>query len=76
MRGMKVAGMITMAIHKHSNYINHCVGCVTNGEFNSLRCKGSGRPLSVLQVRSDVRALYSKKSVLSMWQMLTPKGTT
>ena len=49
-------------------------GFVSDGEFNYLRMKGYTRPLSVLQVRSDVRKKYSKLSSKKLLAMLTPKS--
>ena len=49
------------------------IGCVTNGEFNSLRCRGYERPLSILQIKADVRKQFSKLSLKSMLPMITPK---
>ena len=39
-----------------------------------LRAKGYTRPLSVLQVRSNVRNMYSRMSLRKMLGMITPKG--
>ena len=41
-------------------YIFSITGFVGDGEFNFLRAKGYTRPLSVLQVHSNVQNLYSK----------------
>ena len=54
------------------NNIIHA-GFVSNGEFNYLRRKGYTRPLSVLQIRNDVRVKYSKLSQKTLLAMLTPK---
>ena len=61
--GMEVAGMCTQS---HLNMINTIsyVGQCTNGEWNSLRCKGNTRPLSVLQIRADSRRKYANMSQL------------
>ena len=72
-RGMKVAGNFYILIVILVLTLNFLIGCVTNGEFNSLRCRGSGRPLSVLQIRADVRNEYSKRSKKAMLKMITPK---
>lgn len=32
------------------------VGCVTDGEFNSIRTMGSGRPISIIQLIMDSKA--------------------
>ena len=51
-----------------------CVaGFTSDGEFNYLRNKGYTRPLSVLQIRSNVRHRYSKISFRNLLAMLTPK---
>lgn len=49
------------------------LGFTTNGEWNSLRTKGNTRPLSVLQIRSDVRAKYAKLKAKKLIRMLSPK---
>jgi len=56
--------------------LNHflSLGFVSDGEFNYLRLKGYTRPLSVLQIRSDVRRKYSKLSSKKLSAMLTPKS--
>lgn len=47
---------------------------MSNGEFNYLRrAKGYTRPLSVLQIRAQVRQKYSRMSQRVMLAMLTPK---
>ena len=51
--------------------VNQYIWFVTNGEWNSLRTKGNTRPLSVLQVRQDVRAKYSRMSRRKMTAMLS-----
>lgn len=52
------------------------IGFATNGEWNSLRTKGNTRPISVLQIRSNVRAKYSRMNLKKLIGMLTPKGIT
>ena len=42
--------------------------------FSFLCAKGYTRPLSVLQIRSKVRNIYSKMSVRKMLTLITPKG--
>jgi len=51
------------------------VGFVTDGEWNSLRTKGNMRPLSVLQIRADVRAKYSRMGFKKLSEMLMPYCT-
>ena len=67
-----------MYMHVHTMVINchyySTSGFVCNGEFNYLRAKGYTRPLSVLQIRAEVRAKYSKMSQRMMKAMLTPKS--
>lgn len=55
-------------------YNNYYIGLTTNGEWNSLRLQGDTRPLSIIQIRSDVRAKYSRLGYKTMINMLTPKG--
>ena len=71
--GMEVAGMCTQS---HLNMINTIsyVGQCTNGEWNSLRCKGNTTPLSVLQIRADSRRKYANMSQLTLIKILTPIG--
>lgn len=47
-------------------------GFVTNGEWNSLRAKGLERPVSIFEVRAQVRRKYSRMAVKTMLKMLTP----
>ena len=49
------------------------VGFVSNGEFNYMRSKGYTRPLSVLQIRTNVRSKYNKICQKTLLAMLTPK---
>ena len=50
------------------------LGFVSDGEFNYLRMKGYTRPLSVLQIRADVRRKYSRLSPKKLLAMLTPNS--
>ncbi len=52
----------------------YIIGFSSNGEFNSMRATGYTRPLSVLSIRSTVRAKYGRLSEKTMLAMLTPKG--
>ena len=52
--------------------INMHAGLVTNGEWNSLRTAGNTRPLSVFQIRSNVRSKYSRMGETKLMKMLTP----
>ena len=68
--GMKISGTLQIFIRWCPIYIT---GFSSDGEFNYLRTKGYTRPLSVLQIRSDVRNKYSKFSLRKLLAMLTPK---
>ena len=46
-------------------------GFVTNSE---LRSKGYTRPLSVLQIRADIRNKYNRIKQETLLNMLTPEG--
>ena len=50
------------------------IGFVSDGEFNYLRMKGYTRPLSVLQIRADVRRKYCRLSSKKLLAMLTPQS--
>ena len=58
-------------MHIKSIYL---LGFVSDGEFNYLRRRGYTRPLTVLQIRADVRKKYSKLSHKKLVAMLTPKS--
>lgn len=49
-------------------------GFTSNGEHNSIRNRGYTRPLTVLQIRSDIRTKYSRLSETALTEMLTPQG--
>ena len=49
-------------------------GFISNGEFNYLRSKGYTRPLSILQIRTEVRNVYNRMSQRELMNMLSPKG--
>ena len=74
-RHMKVAGN---NLHSILCYILCCyllnLGFVTDGEWNSLRTKGNTRPLSILQIRADVRTKYSQMKAETLISMLSPKS--
>lgn len=73
-RGMRVAGMLMVLLYFLYNIrivIN--VGFTSNGEYNTLRCKGNTRPLSVLQLKANSRAKYGAMGVQKMMAMLSPK---
>ena len=69
-----VAGIYLFSSMKNI-YMNLFIelGFVSNGEFNFLRTKGYTRPLSVLQIRSNVRKKYSQIGFRALLSMLTPK---
>ena len=72
-RHMKVAGeVIILEVSKSSDYGYLFLGFVTDGEWNSLCTKGNTRPLSVLQIRADVRTKYSHMRLKKITGMLTP----
>ena len=48
-------------------------GFTSNGEFNSLRCTGNTRPLTVLQLKANCRAKYGAMGKQQMQAMLSPK---
>ncbi len=52
----------------------HNAGVVTDGEWNTLISNGCTRPLSIFEIRSDVRNKYSRTSIGTLTNMLTPKG--
>ncbi len=54
------------------NYV-YLLGLSSDGEYNSMITKGYTRPLSWLQIRSTIRAKYSRLSKKVMLEMLTPK---
>ena len=76
--GMAVAGtckctkahLYSMKIMS-SHYFFSLAGFVSDGEFRS---KGYTRPLSILQIRTDVRNKFSKTKQDVLLCMLTPKG--
>ena len=72
--GMKVAGRYMYMYIKYKCIETHA-GFVSDGEFNYLRTKGYTRPLSVIQIRSDVRRKYSRMSHTALLSMLTPTGS-
>ena len=65
---------MTQSLISFLQYLYSITGFVSDGEFNFLRAKGYTRPLSVLQVRSNVRNMYSRMSLRKMLGMITPKG--
>ena len=78
-RQMKVAGevlyMYVILDLQHCftcAFLHLYLGFVTDGEWNSLRTKGNTRPLSVLQIRADVRAKYSRMGFKTMSGMIMP----
>lgn len=75
-RGMKVSGDVLHCLRlKMMNNWTFLlfVGFVSNGEFNYMRSKGYTRPLSVLQIRTNVRSKYNKICQKTLLAMLTPK---
>lgn len=82
-RNMKVAGTLIFVIYIASMYALTYViyitisltGFTTNGEFNSLRWKGSTHPLTILQLRSEARKKFANRGLRPMLDMFTPIGT-
>ena len=73
--GMDVAGIHTQHLTCSLSQLYLCLsflGECTNGEWNTLRCRGNTRPLSIFQIRADVRAKYSRMPYKTMMAMLTP----
>ena len=70
-RGMKVAGVytVTYCIFIMCHYFS---GFTSNGEFNSLRCTGNTRPLTVLQLKANCRSKYAALGKKALVAMLTP----
>ncbi len=58
-RGMKVAGKKLITVISIVNIPDANTGFSTNGKWNSLRSKGAGRPITVFEIRSQVRQKYS-----------------
>ena len=74
-RGMKVSGMWILQAWRPVSFNVVCnEGLTANGGWNSLRTKGNTRPLSILQLRSEARAKYSRLGFKRMMNMLTPRG--
>ena len=48
------------------------LGFTSNGEFNYLHVRGNSRPLSIFQIRQDVRTKYNRLGQKKMINMLTP----
>ena len=56
-------------------YIFYVLGFVTDGEFlNSLRTKGSQRPLSVIQLMADAKSKAKSIPASRIARYLTPKN--
>ena len=51
-----------------------CLLFIGNGEHNVLRAMGYTRPVSVLRIKSEVKARYSRMSVKKLCAMITPNG--
>lgn len=67
---MSVSASIPLV--KHNMMLCTYIGSVSNGEFNTLRARGYSRPVSILQVRADVRAKYAKIKHSVLKSMLSP----
>ena len=73
--GMKVSGEVLHCLRLNMMTESTLLspGFVSNGEFNYMRSKGYTRPLSVLQIRTNVRTKYNKIRQKTLLAMLTPK---
>ena len=61
-----------MYVHSVCVHVNS-PGFTSNGEFNSLRCTGNTRPLTILQLKANCRAKYGAMGKQKMRAMLSPK---
>lgn len=52
-----------------------CVGFASHGEHNKLRAMGYTRPVSVLRIKADVKAKFSKFGEKRLLKMINPLGT-
>ena len=66
-RGMKVAGKYTACVRYMYTLLLYNAGFVTDGEWNSLRSKGRERPLSIFEIRAQVRRKYTRLSVKTIY---------
>lgn len=71
-RGMKVAGKLCVSMCCIPIIIFIMPGFSTNGEWNSLRSKGKTRPISVFEIRSQVRRKYQRLGFKALVGMITP----
>ena len=71
--GMNVSGT-SMCLSNIDLIFLITAGFTSDGEFNYLRTKGYTRPISVLQIRTDVRNKFSRISAQNLLAMLTPKS--
>ncbi|XP_072044001.1 uncharacterized protein [Amphiura filiformis] len=66
---------ITDELKKEMKKCNlNCVGTVTDGEFATLRAKGTKRPVHIAQVISNVRKQVNQMRQKTLLQMLTKTG--
>ena len=77
--GMEVVGKMNLHSETKLDYsynmiIVDIIGLVTDGEFNSLRSKGESRPLSVIEVKAEVRRRVSQYKMKQLKEMLTVKS--
>ncbi len=47
---------------------------MSNGEHNELRAKGYTHPVSIFNIKSGIRAKYSRMSAKKLKKMITPIG--
>ena len=76
-RNMKIAGklhalILQLITKKLATMYIFTEGFSSDGAFNYLRVRGNSRPLSIIQIRQDVRAKYNRLSQKTMLKMLTP----
>lgn len=68
----ELRGILNVVIKQMVDLGMKVAGECTNGEWNTLWCRGNTRPLSILQIRADVRSKYTKMPKSTMMAMLTP----
>lgn len=69
--GLNVCGMIQFFRNSISQHVFS--GLVTDGEFNSLRGRGSKRPVNVLQIKADVRANVARIGIEKLRKIFMPR---
>lgn len=64
--------VLTISLILKSILVKLFTGFSTDGEFNSLRTKGSTRPVSVVQLKADARSEARSTSVRQIERFLFP----